>query len=93
MSKVPKSKKVRMRERGQFTIPAEFRQRLGIEENSILRVFEIGGAIMVIPENTVVNELARQVEYGMKAAGMNLEELLWGLREGSHEYETDPDIS
>ncbi|WP_054695020.1 AbrB/MazE/SpoVT family DNA-binding domain-containing protein [Syntrophomonas palmitatica] len=93
MSKTVISKKVRMRDRGQFTIPAEFRQRLGIEEDSVLRVFEVGKALLIFPENTTVNELARQVEYKMKEAGIDLEELLTDLREGSHGYETDSDIS
>ena len=78
-----------MRERGQFTIPAEIRQHLGIKEDSILQVLSVGGAMVVIPEETMVNELGRQVEYGMKKENMNLEELLSSLREGSHEYETD----
>jgi len=78
-----------MRERGQFTIPAEIRQSLGIKEDSILQVLGVGRAMVVIPEETMVNELARQVEYAMKKENMNLEELLSSLREGSHEYETD----
>ncbi|MDD2510191.1 MAG: AbrB/MazE/SpoVT family DNA-binding domain-containing protein [Syntrophomonas sp.] len=93
MSKRVISKKVQMRERGQFTIPVEFRRRLDIKDNSLLRVCEIGRALVLYPENTVVNELARQVEYGLKQADLKLEELLSELREGNHEYEIDPDIS
>lgn len=83
------NRKVRMRERGQFTIPAEIREHLGVKEDSILQVLSIGRAMVVIPEETMVNELARQVEYAMKKEDLNLEELLSDLREDSHEYETD----
>ncbi|MDD3022849.1 MAG: AbrB/MazE/SpoVT family DNA-binding domain-containing protein [Syntrophomonadaceae bacterium] len=89
MPKTIINRKVRMRERGQFTIPAEIRQHLGIKGDSILQVLSVGGAMVVIPEETMVNELGRQIEYGMKKENMNLEELLSCLREGSHEYEAD----
>ncbi|MDD2509920.1 MAG: AbrB/MazE/SpoVT family DNA-binding domain-containing protein [Syntrophomonas sp.] len=89
MPKAVINRKVRMRERGQFTVPVEIREHLGLKEDSILQVLSIGRAMVVIPEETMVNELARQVEYVMKNENMNLEELLSSLREGSHEYESD----
>lgn len=89
MPKAVINRKVRMRERGQFTVPADIRERLGFKEDSILQVLSIGRAMVVIPEETMVNELARQVEYAVKKENLNLEELLSSLREGSHEYESD----
>lgn len=89
MPKAVINRKVRMRERGQFTVPADIRERLGFKEDSMLQVLSIGRAMVVIPEETVVNELARQVEYAMNKEDLNLEELLLSLREGGHEYEAD----
>ncbi len=89
MPKAIVSKQVRLRERGQLTIPADIREQLGISQESILRLIPVGQGLMVIPEATVVNELSRHVEQGIKQENLSLEELLSELREGSHDYEVD----
>lgn len=82
-------KKVRVWGKGQFTIPAEIRDRLGIGEDTILEVFQAGKAIIATPEKLGVKELASSVQKEMSQKDINIEELLTELREGSHEYETD----
>ena len=84
-----KTSKVRVWSKGQFTIPAEIRKKLNINENTILEVFQAGNAIIATPEKTKVNELATLVKESSEKEGLNLENLLDELREGSHEYETD----
>jgi len=83
------AKKVRVWGKGQFTIPADMRKRLGIKENTILEVFQAGNAIIVTPENMLVRELASSVYEEIENEGININELLEELREGSHEYETE----
>ncbi|HBV97182.1 MAG: AbrB family transcriptional regulator [Peptococcaceae bacterium BICA1-7] len=84
-----KIRKVRVWGKGQFTIPAEIRERLDIKEDSYLEVFQIGRAIVLTPERLVVKELADSFQKEMDKNGIDLEQLLQELREGSHEYETD----
>lgn len=84
-----KIRKVRVWGKGQFTIPAEIRERLDIKEDSYLEVFQIGRAIVLTPERLVVKELADSFHKEMNKNGIDLEQLLKELREGSHEYETD----
>lgn len=84
-----KTKKVRVWGKGQFTIPAEIRERLDIREDSYLEVFQVGRAIVLTPERLVVKELADSFQKEMNNNGIDLEQLLQELREGSHEYETD----
>lgn len=79
-------KKVRVRGKGQFTIPAEFRRRLGIGEDAILDVFQVGRAIVVTPSRSTVRELAGQVQARMKEGNLDLEDLLAELRDGEHGY-------
>lgn len=83
------TRKVRVWSKGQFTIPAEIRERLEIKENTILGVFQAGRAIIATPEKLLVKELASSVYEEIDKKGIDIKELLEELREGSHEYETD----
>ncbi|AEG15995.1 transcriptional regulator, AbrB family [Desulfofundulus kuznetsovii DSM 6115] len=85
----PVVKKVRVWGKGQFTIPSEMRERLGINENTILEVFQAGKAIVATPEKITVKELAASVRKEMARNDIDLEKLLAELREGSHEYKTN----
>ncbi len=82
-------KKARVWGKGQFTIPAEIRKRLGIEEDTILEVFQVGRAMIATPEKLTVKELAEAVQKDMSENNIDLKQLLAELREGSHEYETE----
>lgn len=44
-----KSSQVRVKHKGQVTIPSELRSRLGMEEGAILEVEELKGAIILRP--------------------------------------------
>lgn len=82
-------KKVQVWSKGQFTIPADIRENLGIREDTILEVFQAGKAIVVTPERMLVNELASFVHEATAKYGLDLKMLLHELREGNHQYETD----
>ncbi len=82
-------KRVRVWGKGQFTIPAEIRERMGIQEDTILELFQVGNAIVATPEKMVVRELANSIGKEMAKKNIDLQELLAELREGSHEYEAD----
>ncbi|AGL01882.1 AbrB/MazE/SpoVT family DNA-binding domain-containing protein [Desulfoscipio gibsoniae] len=84
-----KSKKVRVWGKGQLTIPVEIRERLGIKEDSYLEVFQIGKAIVAIPERLLIKELADNFQKEMFNDDIDLEKLLLELREGNHAYETE----
>jgi AbrB family looped-hinge helix DNA binding protein len=81
-------KRVRVWGKGQFTIPAEFRKRLGISQDTILEVFQVGKTLVATPEKMLVKELADSVRREMVQNNIGVEELLAELREGNHEYET-----
>ncbi|MBS3946938.1 MAG: AbrB/MazE/SpoVT family DNA-binding domain-containing protein [Dethiobacter sp.] len=85
----PRTKKVRVWSKGQFTIPADIRERLGIKEDTMLEVFQAGRAIVITPEKMLVKELAFSVREEIEKYDMNLNELLNGLRSENHKYETD----
>ena len=86
---VYRPKKVRVWGKGQFTIPAELRERLGINEDTVLEVYQAGNAIIATPVNIAVKGLAELVQGEMAEKEIELEDLLAELREGNHEYSKD----
>jgi len=75
-------KKVRVWSKGQFTIPVEIREHLGIKEDSILNVIQIGNAFLVTPEQSFVKDLASSVQEKMADSNLSLQDLLCELRDG-----------
>ncbi|MEW5786192.1 MAG: AbrB/MazE/SpoVT family DNA-binding domain-containing protein [Bacillota bacterium] len=84
-------KKVRVWGRGQFTIPAEIREKLNISDGTILSVLQIGKALLAVPETPKVIELAREVKHKLATGDLGVKELLTELREGRHAYKTEED--
>ena len=72
---------VRLREKGQFTVPAKIRKSMGIQEDDLLTVFQWGNSFIAIPGELVVQEEARAIVRLMKEKGITLEDLLVGLEE------------
>ncbi|MBC7091567.1 MAG: AbrB/MazE/SpoVT family DNA-binding domain-containing protein [Nitrososphaeria archaeon] len=46
---------VKVLQKGKITIPAEFREMLGIREGDILKLEARGGCIILLPPRTVLN--------------------------------------
>lgn len=91
ISKSFRPKKVRVRGKGQFTIPVEIREKIGIQEDTVLDVYNLGKVIIATPEKLVVKELATAVREGMEEYKLDLDQLLAELREGQHEYHKEED--
>ncbi len=83
------SKKVRVWSKGQLTIPAGMREKLGIDENTILDMHQVGNSLIITREKSLVNELASDFSAALSDTELNLSDLLSELRENSHEYEAD----
>lgn len=79
-------KRVRVRGKGQLTIPSEYREKIGIKEDTVMEVYQLGKVIVATPEKLAVKELAQSVSEGMTEYKISLEDLLADLREGKHEY-------
>lgn len=81
--------KIKIRDRGQFTLPKRIRESLAISESSSYTIVTAGRAIILIPEPTAVDEIARSFEEKMSSSEISLDDLLNSLREGNHSYVTD----
>jgi AbrB family looped-hinge helix DNA binding protein len=72
---------VKLRERGQVTIPAELRNALGLAENDLLNVVKVGDALVFTQKKLVGDILSEKMVLAMKKKGLTLEETKKELRE------------
>jgi AbrB family looped-hinge helix DNA binding protein len=72
---------VQVRERGQFTIPAEVRREMGIQDGDLFSLLWVGETLIATRKRLVVPEIARAVEALMQREGVTLEDLLEGLEQ------------
>jgi bifunctional DNA-binding transcriptional regulator/antitoxin component of YhaV-PrlF toxin-antitoxin module len=77
---------VQVRERGLITIPADLREKYGVETGNILRLVDLDGIFVLVPMVPMVPELAREIERARLDAGLSIEELLTSLREQRERY-------
>lgn len=76
---------VQVRKKGQFTIPAAMREKLGIEDDTILSVSLLdSGAIIIIPRKLKLPEILDKTADLAKKKGITLEEMLADLDEIRH---------
>lgn len=71
---------VRVRARGQLTIPQEMRQALGLEAESNLSITRVGRALVLTPTPSKRAQLARQFARAMREEEVSLNDLLEELR-------------
>ena len=77
---------VKLRERGQLTIPYEYRKELGIGKEDVLNVLKIGDVLILVPKQLAGDVVSRKIEAAMKKKGLTLDNLLKNLREQRKKY-------
>ena len=80
------SRLVRVRSRGQLTIPQDLREVLGLDEETGLNVFRVGRVLLMTPKRLQRGALASDVEREMKREGVTLEDLLKDLKDQRKRY-------
>lgn len=77
---------VQVRERGQFTIPAEMRRQMGIEEGDVFSLIQLGDTLVATRKKLVAPEVAGAIEGLMREQGVTLGDLLEGLEKQREAY-------
>jgi AbrB family looped-hinge helix DNA binding protein len=77
---------VQIRQRGTLTIPAEIREKYGIEPGDTFRVIDLDGMFILTPMVPMVPELAREIEKARLEAGLDTADLIRSLREERARY-------
>ena len=79
-------KLVRVRSRGQLTIPQDIREALGLDESTGLNIFRVGKVLILSPKRLQRASLAKEVEREMKRQGLTLKDLISDLRIQREKY-------
>lgn len=66
----------RLSEKGQLTIPAEYRRDFALERESTLLIMQVGGALVLVPHDEALAQVAARMEAAMRGRGMNVEMLV-----------------
>lgn len=72
---------VKIRERGQLTIPSEYRKGLGLEEKDLVNVVKVGETLILTRKQLAGDLLSRKIEAEMKKKDLTLQDLLDNLKE------------
>lgn len=77
---------VQVRKKGQFTIPVNMRNALGIEDNEVLTVTLLENkGILIVPQKLKASEILKKTSELAKKRGITLEEMLTDLDEIRHQ--------
>lgn len=77
----PQPQLVRVQEKGQVTLPAAVRKRLGLKKGDLVAVTQTEGGILITPQEVVANKLLDQIGEALAERGLTLEELIASGRE------------
>jgi len=68
-------------EKGQLTVPKEFREDLGLESGAPFAVLRLGDGLILLPEQQRFEHLCQRVSFRLTAAGLMAGDLLATLPE------------
>ncbi len=66
-------------EKGQLTVPKEFRQDLGLGTGAPVAVLRLGDGLILLPEQRRFEDLCQKISSTLTAAGVTLDDLLASL--------------
>ena len=65
-----------VQEKGQVTIPAEIRRKLGLKKGDYVAFIETEDGVLISPREVVTMKALREIGESLKEKGIGLEELL-----------------
>jgi AbrB family looped-hinge helix DNA binding protein len=68
-------------EKGQLTVPKQFREDLGLSTGAPFAVLRLGDGLILLPEQQRFDELCLQISASLTAGGIKAETVLATLRE------------
>ena len=67
---------VRVQEKGQVTLPADVRRRLGLKKGDLVAVVETPEGVLITPQEVVASKALAEVGEALKEQGLSLEEMI-----------------
>jgi AbrB family looped-hinge helix DNA binding protein len=76
---------VRVQEKGQVTLPADIRKRLGLKKGDLVAVVETPEGVLITPQQAVATKALAEIGHVLKKQGLTLEDMIESggeIREG-----------
>ncbi|MEW6233370.1 MAG: AbrB/MazE/SpoVT family DNA-binding domain-containing protein [Chloroflexota bacterium] len=81
MVAISERKLVRVQEKGQVTLPAELRRRLGLKKGDFVAVTETDEGVLITPQEFIAMKALDKLGAMLKEKGITLDELIESGRE------------
>ena len=86
----------RLSEKGQLTIPAEYRRAQSLERDSTLVLVQIGDALLLVPHDEALFSVTARMEATMRGSGVSVDDLVEAATEAraeivAREFGASPD--
>jgi AbrB family looped-hinge helix DNA binding protein len=72
---------VRIQEKGQVTLPAEIRSRLGLKKGDLVSIVDTPDGILIKPQELIAADALRRIGDALREQGISLDELIESGRE------------
>ena len=69
----------RLGEKGQLTVPKEYREELGLTAGAPVAVLRLGSGLILLPEHKRFEELCDSIASALEKAGVSPSEIISGL--------------
>jgi len=73
---VSEPKLVRIQEKGQVTLPAEVRKRLGLKKGDLVAVMATPDGVLITPQEIIATKALDKIGAILKEQGLSVEELV-----------------
>ncbi|MBI5410658.1 MAG: AbrB/MazE/SpoVT family DNA-binding domain-containing protein [Nitrospirae bacterium] len=80
---------VKVRERGQLTIPISVRKELDLDKEATMSLVKVGDALILTPRKLMGDAVAKKAARAMKKAGLRLQDLLADLEKQRARYNSE----
>ena len=77
----PERRLVRVQEKGQVTLPAELRRKLGLKKGDLVAIAETAEGLLITPQEVLAMKALDRVGQALRERGLSLEELIESGRE------------
>lgn len=71
-----KPKLVRIQEKGQVTLPVEFRRRLGLKKGDLVAIEETPEGVLITPQEMIAVQALDRIGKALRQQGLPLEEVI-----------------
>lgn len=78
---MPQRKLVRIQEKGQVTLPAEVRRKLGLKKGDLVAVQATEEGVLITPQEVLAMRALDRIGEALKKRGLSLEDLMESGRE------------